>query len=486
MQIFELHFNPKLKEEWVFDSFVYEPQNIYEKKLGSLYIIGELQNTLPQNSNLLDDLAKTIKGKYYTLPLKTPEGALSETLKRANEFLSEEVKKDNVGWLGNLNFSVLSLKDFKLTFTKTGNLKILLLRNGQIIDISKNLDLQEIEPYPLKIFFNTVSGKLTQNDILLVLTKEIFEFFYQQNILSKIAQTTLPNFASQYLGGLDEKKIKEILPSSLFTKGEGAKISGICFLTIIKKEISPIEKPKEIFFQKEREPLLQIPSIFFKPFQKTKLLTQRIKHISLKKPRISWPKKITKTLNPVEKFRLLQSNLKNKLSKFFYGVKKINFRSKTVFSPTKSFFKPFSTFREKMVMGKTPNIRKKLIIILLLILFLFSGFLIFKNIEEKKEIEIRNSLNKVQEKINEAENFLIFKNETKANSLLKEAWLEILPLTEEKSSLKTEILSLKQSIEENLENLNKLEKIENPEEVSDLEYKKGAVLLTPPENLIPP
>ena len=39
MQIFEFHFNPKLKEDKVFDSFVYEPESSYEKKLGNLYII---------------------------------------------------------------------------------------------------------------------------------------------------------------------------------------------------------------------------------------------------------------------------------------------------------------------------------------------------------------------------------------------------------------------------------------------------------------
>jgi len=195
MQLFEFHFNPKLKEDYFFDSFVYEPENAYEKKLGSLYLAGDLQNALPFNSKFLDNLAQIIKKNYYnswgqfpqtgTVPI---EKALSESLKKANDFLAEEVKKENVSWLGNLNFAVLSIKDLNLCFTKTGNLKILLIRGGQIIDIGKNLDLQEIEPYPLKIFFNVVSGKLIQNDTILVLTKKIFDFFTQQNILDKISK----------------------------------------------------------------------------------------------------------------------------------------------------------------------------------------------------------------------------------------------------------------------------------------------------------
>ncbi len=93
MQIFELHFNPKLQEDHFFDSFIYEPENIYEKKLGSLYAVGELKNALPHNSGLLDTLAKNIKKNYYSLTPKTTEKSISESLKKANEFLGEEVKK---------------------------------------------------------------------------------------------------------------------------------------------------------------------------------------------------------------------------------------------------------------------------------------------------------------------------------------------------------------------------------------------------------
>jgi len=412
MQIFELHFNPKLKEDQIFDSFVYEPENIYEKKLGSLYAVGELRNTLPQNLKLLDDVAKSIKKNYYTFSQKFPEKALSQSLKKTNEYLAEKVKKENVSWLGNLNFAVFSLKDFNLVFTKTGYIKILLLRAGQIIDIGKNLDLREIEPYPLKIFLNVVSGKLFQDDKILVLTKEIFEFFLQQNLLTKIAQTE----------NLDSKKIKEILPSSLFTKGEGSKISGICFLSVVKTKQT--KKHGAILFQSEKK--FSFPKIRF-PFKLPKI----IKKPSL--PKIKLPKIKIPTMGPII---------------------------------------------EKLC-PKT-NIKKRLILILVLAFVLLLGFLIFKQAVERKENEIKTSLVEIQEKINQAESFLIFKNEEEANALFKEAWKEILLLTETKSS---DMIDLKQSIEENLENLNKLEKIENPELVNEPDPK---LFSSPSSSLVVP
>src|SRR3989338_9221610 len=191
MQIFDLRFNPKLKEERSFASFIYEPENIYEKKLGSLYTVGELKNGLPGSHKFLDQINAVIKKNYYKISFKSPEKALKQCLKKTNSYLGEELKKDNVQWLGNLNF------------TKTGELKVILIRGGQINDIGKGLDSQEIDPYPLRIFFNVVSGRLADNDIILALTKETFCFFESQNILTKIALCQ----------EITSKKIKEIFPA---------------------------------------------------------------------------------------------------------------------------------------------------------------------------------------------------------------------------------------------------------------------------------
>ena len=401
MQIFELHFNPKLKEDQIFDSFVYEPESTYEKNLGSLYMVGELQNALPQNSKFLDNLAKIIKKNYYTFSIKSPEKAFSQCLKKAYEFLADEVKKENVSWLGNLNFTVLSLNNFNSIFTKTGELKILLLRDKEIIDIGKNLDLREIEPYPLKIFLNVVSGKLLQDDRILVLTKEVFEFLFQQNLLAKIAEAE----------NINSKKIKEILPISLFTKDEGSKVSGICFLALLTTESKKTEKFQPILFQNKKK--FSFPKIRF-PFK----LPQIIKKPKL--PKIKLPRiKIPDTGPIIEKFR------------------------------------------------PKAEIKKKLILIAVLILILLFGFLIFKKAGEIKESGVKKSLSEIQEKINQAENFLIFKNDEQANALLKEVWEEISLLSEKETSLKSDILSIKQSIEEKLIELNKLETIENPELVNE-------------------
>ncbi len=200
MQVFEFHFNPAPKRppatflargetpDLIFDSFCYEPENIYERRLGSLYMVGLLKKILPKNLRFLEKLSKIIKEKYYKYTLFSPEKSLKESLKETNEFLEQVAKKGDVSWLGNLSFAVLSLKDFNLNFTKVGDIKILLLRGGKIIDIDKKLRFQDIEPYPLKIFGNIVSGKFAEEDLILVFTKEVFDFFQEENLLNEIAK----------------------------------------------------------------------------------------------------------------------------------------------------------------------------------------------------------------------------------------------------------------------------------------------------------
>ncbi len=410
MQVFEFHFNPKLKPDLIFDSFCYEPENIYERRVGSLYMAGLLKNTLPQNFRLLNNLAKVIKESYYRPALHSSEKQLKESLKTANEFLEKVAKAGDVSWLGNLSFAALSLRDFELNFTKVGDLKIFLLRGGGVIDIDRKLRFQDIAPWPLKIFGNIVSGKLAENDIILVLTKEVLEIFQNQNLLTEIAKA-IP---------LNEGKLKEIFK----TKGdELLKVSGVCLLIFLSKEmavgkkeiISPQSYPKEFSFKEVFTPILNY-------------LKKLIKKPGLEK---------------------------------LASVKQLG----------KQFGKKFRVPKLKLPKLAIPKLNKNIISILALIFFLVLGSLIFQRERAEELREYQATLEQIQEKVNLAESFLILK-ETKpeavqeANLLLKETWEEISPLTKIASTLpknlSNQISSLENEISKNLYEINKLVEIAEP------------------------
>jgi hypothetical protein len=235
MKVFQFYFNPRLKEDLIFDSFCFEPENIYEKRLGYLYIVGILKNALPKNYNFLEKISKFIRNEFYKKTLSKPEKALKDTLKETNEYLERIIKSGDVSWLGNLSLAILNLKNFELNFTKIGEIKIHLIRGNKIIDIDKKLKLQDIEPHPLKIFGNVVSGKLIENDLLMVLTKEVFDFFQDENLIQKIKEFSLFN----------EKEFKRILDGK---KEKFSQIKGIAFFISLSKEAS--KQKKEIVTSK--------------------------------------------------------------------------------------------------------------------------------------------------------------------------------------------------------------------------------------------
>lgn len=271
MKIFEFHFNPKAKPDLVFDSFCYEPSNAQEKKLGNLCVIGELKSTIPQNQKLVANLAQLLKKEYYSGT--SSETALKRALKKANEFLGEKTKQGNISWLGNLSMAVLSLDDLSLNFSKDGSVKILLLRPGQITDMGKPLEIEEFEPYPLKIFTNIVGGRFLENDKVLVVTRQVFEFFSNRDFLEKISFIT------------DERGLRAFFKEK---GGDLNQLNGICFLILLGKEKS---SKSALVFEKPafRLSLKEILSPFSKILARVKGWSHKtsLPRISFQKPRLS-------------------------------------------------------------------------------------------------------------------------------------------------------------------------------------------------------
>ncbi|MCD6528576.1 hypothetical protein J7K44_02995 [bacterium] len=435
MKVFDFHFNPKAKKDVIFDSFCYEPENIYEKKLGNLYIVGEVVNAFPQNVKLLDTLSLIIKKEFYSNPQRSSEKALNESLKKVNQFLQELTKKGNVDWLGNLNLAILNInstklgKDFLLNFTKIGNLKILLLRREEIMDISQNLEFQDVSSSPSRIFGNIVTGKLTEGDKILIFTDEIFNFFLRENLIQELAN--LPEF--------NQKNLKEVL------KPKEKELETLCGLSLfleLKSEAPLIKAPPHPFIFKTPSLKISLASILFGFIKKElKVLIKKVFGY------------------PSEKIKGISNQLIQTFSK-----KKPQFK----ISP-----KIIETNKER----KSVFSKKNLILILLLLLFLISNFFIFKNERERPYREAEMILGETRAKIILAKNALISKEENRANLLFQEAWQKILPLTKTGAPLREEALALKETIEKNLANLNKLEKIEKP--LLIFEFKKKETELIP-------
>ena len=381
MQIFELYFNPKTKKDKIINGFAYEPINIEQKKLGNLYMLGELLNISPRNLQLLDRLASITKNYYYQNQKLLPEKAFIENLKKINEFLFNKAKAGNVSWLGNLSFIILNLnffsfdknqteiKKFNFLFTKTGKIEAVLLRAGDITNIGENLISEEIETYPLKIFKNIVSGELEENDILLLATNEIYNYFLKENLLKQFASLSIlqreeiKNAQIETVKSWPESqeiefnKIKEQIKKIIYSKEKNLlDISGICFLIILEKT----SKEKKGGVQRER-------LIFEKEISKS-LIFQFYSFVN---------KKVKIFLNLLKKGLFSQYSQIAKKSEYSTNflsdyLKKIG-KLKTLI-----YLIRFNKFKNLILLVKNPRVKKNLSLIIFLILLLLIGYFLFR------------------------------------------------------------------------------------------------------------
>jgi len=459
MKIFEFHFNNK-KDGFLADTFCYEPENIYEKRLGFLFLAGEIKNLLPQNIKFLDNLAELLKERYFKAPYHSSiEAVFKESLKEANKRLDKIVKEGNVSWLGNLSLAIFSLTNQKnrwhLNFAKTGKIKILLIRKEQIMDIGKNLELQDFEPYPLKMFSNIVSGKLIENDIILVLTEQVFSYFAKREArFSKTKQNNkkrgiiyspsiIEKIAKIQIDGKEDKKIKEILKEK---EKEFSRLSGICLLCILTKTEEKEQKNTLLSFKKEPEKVSfsKIFSSFVKPIAKSKKIKNKIT-----KP-LFFFKKIKTIASRALKLRLKDKTKKAPRKKKAAG-KRIRIKVKR-----ESFFKKTETKLLEVF-------KKNLVLFIIFLIILLIGFFLFNREEREKTKAYQNTISTVREEIAAANNYLNSNKEKEAFSLFEQAYEKITPLSQGKNRFQKEALSLKSLLEEKLGQISKSEKIENPE-----------------------
>lgn len=215
-------FKKTKKENTIFDTFCFLPKTRQENKLGKLYLMGEMKNAFQDTKNLLHEIADVIKEEYYQYNYETPQDCFRAALEKADQFINE-IKRKNTGFLENLGFTAISvLPDFSVSISKVGTSKIFLLTGKNIFDVGDNFNQDDS---PIHTFPNVVEGSLESTDKIIVVTDQLFDTFYEQEIFHNL---------------IDIKKTKQI--KELFKQKKPAltQAFGCCLLVFVKKELPKI------------------------------------------------------------------------------------------------------------------------------------------------------------------------------------------------------------------------------------------------------
>jgi hypothetical protein len=245
MQIFEFYFQSKFGEEKIIKSSFFEPKTIYEKKLGSLYFLGEKSSFNEEIS--LEEIFTFFKRKFYKKPTLSFQKAFEEAVKEINFYFKEKLSKT---FSPDLNLLFLAIKEKKFALAKLGKVEIQLIRGGKLFNLSKR-NKKEKFSFSLKI----ILGRFFSEDLISIQTQEIFEIFEKSKIFEHLKK----------MYPFNPKEFKEILES----KKEDFKKSGVCTIFFFQKGKTDFSK-ESFSFKKEVKLEIQKKKEFFLRFLEKK------------------------------------------------------------------------------------------------------------------------------------------------------------------------------------------------------------------------
>lgn len=244
----------------------FSSRNIDQKKLGTILGIFEIKDLSDDSAYIVNFLASIAKKTYFASHQKTPEESFESTLAKINMSLAEIANHGNVNWIGKIDAVLCSIFENQISFSVSGDAKVLLLRNQKLMEISESLSPEDEAANPLKTFTDIASGKLELSDKLILTTDDISHIFTLEDI-------------EKHAVSFNNEKFARFLKTALVNELD---IAG----TILVDTKEKIEETKKIIFKKEKE---IIPEITEKNLFGSKAFEEK-NHIPKQKKEENFPK----------------------------------------------------------------------------------------------------------------------------------------------------------------------------------------------------
>jgi len=186
-------------------ALVYEPDDASEKQHGSLYFVIDIGSPSPLSADIAYNIIDIVKEEYYSdLELSAGE-SFENALKAANSELAAIAKEGEKDWMGKLNIIVAAVKDKDMYIVQRGTAEIHLLRDNNMINLSKGMYTPGETYRPEETLVNLIEGELGVGDRMLASTSELFYFISVEKLKRLIGDNT-PAQATKKLATMLEQE----------------------------------------------------------------------------------------------------------------------------------------------------------------------------------------------------------------------------------------------------------------------------------------
>jgi hypothetical protein len=201
------------------DIFVYEPENVEEQNLGSLFIVGELRD-LPRNSSYVVNLiASKIKKEFYANTKRGSENSLEAALAAANQTFSELAHQGNGEYVSRLSMVCGTYRDNKFFLSQVGRIRSLLVRDEHLVEIVREEDSKPATPQ--RAFNNIASGELIEGDAVIFATSGLFNICSLEELRQMASSLDLDELAAKLQEEVEEEDSEVV--SALLMEVSGGK-----------------------------------------------------------------------------------------------------------------------------------------------------------------------------------------------------------------------------------------------------------------------
>ena len=437
-----------------------------ETENGQLFLSVELAKEKFDQQIIANQIIRAVSEYFYQSQAQNAESVLEEILQKLNQLLPDLAPAKIKNWFYGLDLTIGITQKNEIYLAGIGSANAYLFQQGKISQIlDKNPKIN-----PAKIFSDIISGQLEEGDALVVSSDALFDYIAKEKIRT-IAQKFSPSGAVKQIETLLATVPDFVSFNAIFIKYAGD--HDLEFSPAIKEEpqkaIEALEtQVLEDEPEKDEEEDIKPSPKAVKPGVKTKLV---------------FDKSALQNVPTIRKITWFFSTAKDFFQKIALVFKTIYlfFKKAYLFIFSKKFRREkeqqllnqsYQKLEKKVKQFNSLRWQKKIAILglgLVLLIFLQSlVFLTEKKSEQNKESSYRDTINQINNTLNEVEASLIYDDDKKAESLLLEV-TDLLGKIQAKSDPQAEELALvKETTARLLNKVRRINYVPEPLEIFDL------------------
>lgn len=177
--------------------FIARPSPAEERALGQLGFVAELVPNERIYHELLSRLQDFLKAAYYTSPEVHAHVAFEHTVQACNRYIGELAADFGTAWLDALSMVLFAVRDHEVHFTDVGQLVGFIMHDKHVVDLLGNQRATTRKVNPLKAFTSIASGSLKGSDAILFGTANLLDFFSVEKLRRTVVEAPLGGAARQ-------------------------------------------------------------------------------------------------------------------------------------------------------------------------------------------------------------------------------------------------------------------------------------------------